>query len=123
MYAKALGVHPTRHGLECISSGKKGRHGLAGAVSVLPQAVGASLETVTIDRAVWLTDTSQLRAATAARHNHNMLPTHGAPLKGRTNALCDHLESLPAMNPFQFPDDAGFRAMLEQMKAQGGPQA
>lgn len=49
-----------------------------------------------------------------------VLPTHGAPLKGRTVALCDHLETLPATDPFRFPDDAGFRAMLEQMKAQGG---
>jgi len=52
-----------------------------------------------------------------------VLPTHGAPLKGRTNALCDHLQSIPAVEPFQFPDDAAFRVMLEQMKAQGGSQA
>ena len=46
-----------------------------------------------------------------------VLPSHGAPLKGRTRELCDHLESLPAREPFRFPDDAGFRAMLEEMKA------
>jgi hypothetical protein len=27
------------------------------------------------------------------------------------------------MEPFQFPDDAAFRMMLAQMKAQGGPPA
>ena len=52
-----------------------------------------------------------------------VLPTHGAPLKGRTAALCDHLVDLPATEAFQFPNDAGFRAMLEQMKAQGGTAA
>ena len=52
-----------------------------------------------------------------------VLPTHGAALRGRTSELCDHLESLPVMEPFQFPDDAGFRALLEQMKAQGGAAA
>ncbi len=49
-----------------------------------------------------------------------MLPTHGAPLKGQSAALCDHLEKLPDAEPFRFPDDAAFRVMLEQMKAQGG---
>jgi flavorubredoxin len=48
-----------------------------------------------------------------------VLASHGAPLKGRTAELCDHLESLPAREPFRFPDDAGFRVMLEQMKARG----
>jgi flavorubredoxin len=47
-----------------------------------------------------------------------VLPTHGAPLRGRTAALCDHLESLPAREPFRFPNDAGFRDMLAEMKAQ-----
>ncbi len=50
-----------------------------------------------------------------------VLPSHGAPLKGQAGALCDHLASLPSMEPFRFPDDAGFREMLQQMKAQGGP--
>ena len=44
-----------------------------------------------------------------------ILPTHGAPLKGRTAALCDHLTTLPASEPFAFPNDAGFREMLAQM--------
>lgn len=52
-----------------------------------------------------------------------VLPTHGAPLRGRTDGLCDHLESLPSAEPFRFPDDAAFRAMLAQMKAHGGPPA
>jgi len=52
-----------------------------------------------------------------------VLPTHGAPLKGESGALCDHLEKLPGTEPFRFPDDAAFRVMLEQMKAQGGRAA
>jgi flavorubredoxin len=52
-----------------------------------------------------------------------VLPTHGAPLKGRVGELCDQLESLPASEPFVFPDEAGFRAMLAQMKARGAPPA
>jgi flavorubredoxin len=52
-----------------------------------------------------------------------VLPTHGAALAGRTDELCEHLQGLPATEPFRFPDDAGFRAMLEQMKARGGAQA
>jgi hypothetical protein len=47
-----------------------------------------------------------------------ILPTHGAPLTGRCRKLCDHLIGIRAMEPFQFPDDAGFRAMLAQMKGQ-----
>jgi flavorubredoxin len=52
-----------------------------------------------------------------------VLPSHGAPLKGRTTELCDHLVSLPAMEPFRFPDDAGFRAMIAQTKASGDQRA
>jgi flavorubredoxin len=47
-----------------------------------------------------------------------VLPTHGAPLTGRTGELCDHLQSLPEAEPFRFPNDAGFRVMLGQMKSQ-----
>jgi flavorubredoxin len=52
-----------------------------------------------------------------------VLPTHGAPLKDRTARLCDHLEGLRTMDPFELPDDAGFRMMLAQMKAQGAAAA
>jgi flavorubredoxin len=48
-----------------------------------------------------------------------VLPSHGAPLEGRINELCDHLESLPGTEPFRFPDDAGFRVMLEEMRSKG----
>lgn len=48
-----------------------------------------------------------------------LLPTHGCPLLGRTDELCDHLQGLPATEPFAFPDDAGFRGTLAQMRAQG----
>jgi flavorubredoxin len=51
-----------------------------------------------------------------------VLPTHGAPLKGRTDRLCDQLMGLPATEPFAFPNDAAFREMLAQMKAQEGAQ-
>jgi len=44
-----------------------------------------------------------------------IMPTHGAPMKGMTGQLCDHLLTLPDMEPFAFPNDAGFRQMLGQM--------
>jgi flavorubredoxin len=45
-----------------------------------------------------------------------ILPTHGAPLRARCGQLCDHLIGLQAVDPFQFPNDAGFRQMLAEMK-------
>lgn len=45
-----------------------------------------------------------------------VLATHGVPVRGQTDVLCDHLAALPAEAPFEFPDDAAFRAMLKQMK-------
>ena len=45
-----------------------------------------------------------------------IMPTHGAPIEGRTAELCDHLAALPARERFLFPNDAAFRAMLQQMK-------
>jgi flavorubredoxin len=44
-----------------------------------------------------------------------IMPVHGAPMKGMTEQLCDHLLTLPGMEPVVFPNDAGFREMLRQM--------
>ena len=73
----------------------------------------------------WLHDVDQARFrqrvdTVRALHPELVLPTHGAPLAGQTSILCDHLEKLVATEPFQFPDDAAFRVMLDQMKAEGG---
>jgi flavorubredoxin len=51
-----------------------------------------------------------------------ILPSHGAPLRDRAPQLCDHLVSLPASEPFSFPNDAGFREMLAEMKAQAAAE-
>lgn len=71
------------------------------------------------------------------------LPTHAYLIKGREPILIEtglytqaegflealraeidpaelRLEKLPDAEPFRFPDDAAFRVMLEQMKAEGG---
>jgi flavorubredoxin len=45
-----------------------------------------------------------------------VMPVHGAPMKGVTGQLCDHLLTLPELEPFAFPNDAGFRQMLGQME-------
>lgn len=76
----------------------------------------------------WLhdTDAARFRRAVDVVRILNpavVLPTHGAPLKNRTAQLCDHLAGLPASDPFRFPDDAGFRVMLAQMKSEGGSAA
>jgi len=73
----------------------------------------------------WLHDVAPARlaqsiAAVRALRPGVVLPTHGAPLSGQTAALCDHLEKLVATEPFRFPDDAAFRVMLAQTKAEGG---
>jgi glyoxylase-like metal-dependent hydrolase (beta-lactamase superfamily II) len=46
-----------------------------------------------------------------------IMPTHGAPIASRTAELCDHLLALRAQDRFLFPNDAGFRQMLAEMKA------
>lgn len=77
----------------------------------------------------WLHDTDPVafrQAVDAVRtlDPQVILPTHGAPLRGRTAALCDHLTTLPASAPFVFPNDAGFREMLAQMaQTQPGTEA
>lgn len=43
-----------------------------------------------------------------------VMPTHGAPSEGRSEELCDHLETVPSAAPFAVPDDAAFREMLAQ---------
>ena len=73
----------------------------------------------------WVHDVSPTRFASAVGSVRTLAPelvlaTHGEPIKGQTDVLCDHLAALPAETPFEFPDDAGFRAMLAQMKEQGG---
>ncbi len=73
----------------------------------------------------WVHDVDPARFASAVASVRALAPelvlaTHGEPVRGQIDVLCEHLAALPAEAPFEFPDDAGFRAMLEQLKEHGG---
>ena len=100
--------------------------GLVPVATHEPEAIGAAyLDGSAVfmsANSAWLhsTDPARFEAAVdvvRALDPDWVMPTHGAPLQARAAELCDHLVALPAQDRFRFPNDAGFRVMLEQMKA------
>ena len=73
----------------------------------------------------WVHDVDPARFASAVASVRALAPelvlaTHGEPVRGRSTCSATTSPPCPPKAPFEFPDDAGFRAMLEQLKEHGG---
>jgi glyoxylase-like metal-dependent hydrolase (beta-lactamase superfamily II) len=80
----------------------------------------------TLANSVWIHDVDPARLARSIDVVRTLAPdtvlsAHAVPLRGRTGALCDQLQAMPAMPPAVLPDNAAFQATVAQMKAAGGP--